>query len=289
MYHQQTSQKASASIRTTPNNQDIAPSQSYGFLSSVVQRVQQDPNSVSEDERQQLESAIGSRSTKEILAGKQTPWIPNFSGISQQLWSDSGQPIQAKGSNVQPKNQTGLPDNLKAGLENLSGMAMDDVRVHYKSPKPAQLQALAYTQGTDIHIAPGQEKHLPHEAWHVVQQMQGRVKPTRQLQPGVALNDNAVLEQEADVMGAKILANATQLKSDRQENLSEKFNDTLQGKFATVQRNGTKDEDDPWKSGNPNRKGNTGAPTGRRKAKKTSHHQHPRPKSGAAKHRRKKK
>jgi hypothetical protein len=91
MYRQQTSQKASASIRTTPKNQDIAPSQSYGSLSSVVQRVQQDPNSVSEDERQQLESAIGSRSTKEILAGKQTPWVPEFQGISAQIWGDAGQ------------------------------------------------------------------------------------------------------------------------------------------------------------------------------------------------------
>jgi hypothetical protein len=27
---------------------------------------------------------------------------------------------------------------------------------------------------------PGQEQHLPHEAWHVVQQKQGRVKPTGQ-------------------------------------------------------------------------------------------------------------
>jgi len=50
--------------------------------------------------------------------------------------------------------------------------------VHYNSDKPAQLQAHAYAQGTDIHLASGQEKHLPHEAWHVVQQKQGRVKPT---------------------------------------------------------------------------------------------------------------
>ena len=45
---------------------------------------------------------------------------------------------------------------------------MDDVNVHYNSNKPAQLQAHAYAQGTDIHLGPGQEKHLPHEAWHVV-------------------------------------------------------------------------------------------------------------------------
>lgn len=31
------------------------------------------------------------------------------------------------------KNRTGLPDNLKAGIENLSGYSMDDVRVHYGS------------------------------------------------------------------------------------------------------------------------------------------------------------
>jgi len=41
---------------------------------------------------------------------------------------------------------------------------MDDVQVHYNSGKPAQLNALAYAQGTDIHVAPRQEKHLPHEA-----------------------------------------------------------------------------------------------------------------------------
>ena len=100
-------------------------------------------------------------------------------------------------------NRTGLPDQLKSGVENLSGVAMDDVRVHYNSSKPAQLQAHAYAQGTDIHLAPGQEKHLPHEAWHVVQQKQGRVKPTKQLKAGVQLNDEARLEREADVMGSK--------------------------------------------------------------------------------------
>lgn len=103
---------------------------------------------------------------------------------------------------VQKKNETGMPDNLKAGIEDLSGFSMDDVRVHYNSDKPATVQALAYTQGTDIHVAPGQEKHLPHEAWHVAQQMAGRVEPTTEV-GGMPVNDNAALEHEADVMGAK--------------------------------------------------------------------------------------
>ncbi|TGE14362.1 DUF4157 domain-containing protein [Hymenobacter elongatus] len=103
-----------------------------------------------------------------------------------------------------PAAQGGLPEALKAGIESLSGLPMDDVKVHYNSAQPAQLQALAYAQGTDIHVGPGQEQHLPHEAWHVVQQKQGRVQPTRQLK-GTAVNDDSALEQEADVMGAKAL------------------------------------------------------------------------------------
>lgn len=103
---------------------------------------------------------------------------------------------------VQKKNLTGMPDNLKAGVEDLSGFSMDDVRVHYDSSKPAAVQAHAYTQGTDIHIAPGQERHLPHEAWHVAQQMAGRVQPTTEI-GGMPVNDNAALEHEADVMGAR--------------------------------------------------------------------------------------
>jgi hypothetical protein len=100
-------------------------------------------------------------------------------------------------------NDTGLPDNLKSGIEALSSISMDSVKVHYNSPKPAQLNALAYAQGEDIHLAPGQERHLPHEAWHVVQQAQGRVKPTMQMQEGVQVNDDQELEREADWMGAK--------------------------------------------------------------------------------------
>jgi hypothetical protein len=76
------------------------------------------------------------------------------------------------------------------------------LRVHYNSPRPAELGALAYTQGTEIHVGPGQERHLPHEAWHVVQQRQGRVKPTMQMMGGVKVNDDQALEQEADQAGA---------------------------------------------------------------------------------------
>ena len=103
----------------------------------------------------------------------------HISQVVQMARGRSGQ--RAKVESAEPegvnKNQTGLPNNLKTGIENLSGYSMEDVKVHYNSSKPAQLGALAYTQGTEIHVEPGQKRHLPHEAWHVVQQKQGRVKP----------------------------------------------------------------------------------------------------------------
>ncbi|HET6253436.1 MAG TPA: DUF4157 domain-containing protein [Puia sp.] len=101
-----------------------------------------------------------------------------------------------------PDNRTGLPDNLKSGVENLSGLSLDDVKVHYNSAKPAELNAHAFAMGTDIHVAPGQERHLPHEAWHVVQQKEDRVQPTTQMN-GVNVNDDARLEREATAMGDK--------------------------------------------------------------------------------------
>ena len=111
-----------------------------------------------------------------------------------------------------PPNSTGLPDELKSGIESLSGHSLDDVKVHYNSAKPAQLNAHAYAQGTNIHLASGQEQHLPHEAWHVVQQKQGRVQPTMQMN-GAQINDNPGLEKEADVMGSKAVSPTVQRQS----------------------------------------------------------------------------
>lgn len=101
------------------------------------------------------------------------------------------------------ENNTGMPDALKGGLERLSGFPMDDVKVHYNSSKPAAVQAHALALGTDIHLASGQERHLPHEAWHVVQQKQGRVRPTMEISDGNPPVRDESLEAEAIEMGDK--------------------------------------------------------------------------------------
>lgn len=102
------------------------------------------------------------------------------------------------------RKSNGLPNNLQAGVESLSGQDMSDVNVHYNSSEPSQLQAHAFAQGSDIHLASGQEQHLPHEAWHVAQQKQNRVPVTSSV-GGQPLNDDPSLETEADVMGQKAL------------------------------------------------------------------------------------
>lgn len=127
----------------------------------------------------------------------------------------------------------GLPNDIKSGIESLSGLSMDDVKVNFNSTKPAQLKAHAYAQGSNIEIGPGQEKHLPHEAWHVVQQKQGRVQPTMQMKGQVNVNDDKGLEKEADVMGEK----AVQMKTDTPPDLSKSLtSSSIQGIVQRVEK-----------------------------------------------------
>lgn len=162
------------------------------MVNTLLQRV-----GLEDEEGFQMKTAqLQSDEEEDTLQGKFEPTV--------QRAEDDEEGLQMKSDTVfqQKPNNTGLPDNLKAGVESLSGFSMDDVKVHYNSSQPATVQALAYTQGTDIHVAPGQERHLPHEAWHVAQQLAGRVEPTTEV-GGMPVNDNIGLEHEADVMGAR--------------------------------------------------------------------------------------
>ena len=98
---------------------------------------------------------------------------------------------------VSKPNMTGIPIQMKLDFESGSGQSFEDVQVHYNSEKPARLGALAYTQGTQVYIGPGQERYLPHELGHVVQQKAGLVRPTR-FENGLRFNDDPALERQAD-------------------------------------------------------------------------------------------
>jgi predicted SprT family Zn-dependent metalloprotease len=77
---------------------------------------------------------------------------------------------------------TPLPPTLQHQMETSFGTSFSDVRVHH-GHEATMLGANAFTNGNDIHFAPGQyQPHSPtgqeliaHELTHVVQQRQGRV------------------------------------------------------------------------------------------------------------------
>ena len=197
----------------------------------LLQMMLNDPDAITREEFLFLQSIIGYRQAvaarekaklckqqrkieqtnvamKPILLGRSNSEIKKDSGEKKEDTSSNVNstktPMQMKKDNGNTSaSSSSMQHNLRAGLEKISGVDLSDVKVHQNSDKPRQVGALAYTQGNNIHIAPRQEKHLPHEGWHAVQQKQGRVIPTMQMKTGALVNDNAGLEKEADVMGAK--------------------------------------------------------------------------------------
>jgi len=174
--------------------------QAYKDRASIVQR------ETLEEDDELLQGKFEITQREAFTEEEEEPLQGKFDVAQCEAIENKEEPLQQK-----IENKTGLPDNLKAGVESMSGYSMDNVRVHYNSSKPAELEALAYTQGTDIYVGPGQEKHLPHEAWHVVQQKQGRVQPTVQMQ-GLQVNDDEGLEREADEKG-RVVSNANSKKN----------------------------------------------------------------------------
>lgn len=104
---------------------------------------------------------------------------------------------EVKESKRQSQNLTGIPAQMKADFEQRSGLSFDDIRVHYHSEKPEKIGALAYTQGSQVYIGPGQERHLGHELGHVVQQKLGYV-PAERTVKGISFNLDPALEHDAD-------------------------------------------------------------------------------------------
>ncbi|MEM7062107.1 MAG: DUF4157 domain-containing protein [Cyanobacteria bacterium P01_B01_bin.77] len=126
-------------------------------------------------------------------------------------------PLQAKATEREQANDftpksggvgSSLPQPVLQKMEAAFGTSFSDVRVH-ESPQAQSIGAAAYTQGKDIHFAPGQyspnsldgQALLGHELTHVIQQRAGRV-PTPQGKE-IPINADPGLEAEADQLGAK--------------------------------------------------------------------------------------
>lgn len=136
---------------------------------------------------------------------------------------------------ISRENRTGIPQQLKERMEQNTGLSFDDVRVHYNSALPKKLDALAYTKGNQVEIGPGQERHLPHELGHVVQQKLGLVRANAMHPSGVALNTDAGLERQADEIGAgKMVAIVRKIRDNIIQRCGGKKKTSTSGSTVTV-------------------------------------------------------
>jgi Domain of unknown function (DUF4157) len=109
-----------------------------------------------------------------------------------------------------PGTGNSMPKAVRAQMENSFGTDFSGVNIHTESAQAKSIGALAYTQGNNVHFAPGQynpdsrsgRSLLGHELTHVVQQRAGRV-PVPHQSKGAPINADPALEKEADDMGAK--------------------------------------------------------------------------------------
>jgi hypothetical protein len=104
-----------------------------------------------------------------------------------------------------------IPQVIRQKMESFFGANFSDVRIHV-GPEATAIGALAFTQGTDIHFAPGHynpatpqgQQILGHELTHVLQQRSGRVR--NPFGSGVAVVQDHAMEAEAERMGHRAAA-----------------------------------------------------------------------------------
>ncbi len=118
---------------------------------------------------------------------------------------------------VQRKMNENLPAGLQHNMENAFGHDFSRVSIQRESTKATEINARAFTQGEEIHFAPGEfntgsesgKNLIGHEFTHVVQQRNGVVNATSVMGKGLSLNDDTGLEREADLLGQKAVNGET--------------------------------------------------------------------------------
>lgn len=190
----------SAQKQGNPANKAAIPVQLHP--AAIIQCLISKPHFLTPPDVLQLQRTIGNQGVGKFLSeiGRQPAGQARKEG-------EILQPVQKKA------NTTGIPDEAKTKMENTFNTDFSNVKIHPNSQKATELGALAYTQGSDVHFAPGQfspntargQQLLGHELAHVEQQRHGRVKPTAQAK-GMAVNDDPVLEKEANTKGERISA-----------------------------------------------------------------------------------
>jgi hypothetical protein len=99
------------------------------------------------------------------------------------------------------------PHLLKEMAAAFGGADFSDVRIFEDSPAARAIGARAYTQGSEVHLAPGEpgpesrtgQALIAHELTHVLQQRAGRAQPDA----ATPLDMSEDLEAEADDLGRR--------------------------------------------------------------------------------------
>ncbi|MEH2387894.1 MAG: DUF4157 domain-containing protein [Nostoc sp.] len=135
-----------------------------------------------------------------------------FGHSISQMKSESAQPSKQNptSQNSSSGSRGSMPAPVRSKMENSFGANFGDVNIHTDSHQAKSMGALAFTQGSNVHFAPGQynpqsssgQALLGHELTHVVQQRAGRVAVPHQSK-GAPINADPSLETEADQIGAK--------------------------------------------------------------------------------------
>lgn len=115
--------------------------------------------------------------------------------------NDGGQQSDSKNSD----------NDVFSQMESAMNADFSNVKIHSGSHNAVNVGAQAFTQGNDIHFAPGKfdtnspagKELLAHELVHVKQQGEGRVQANNKID-GIPLNDDKKLEDEADEIASKV-------------------------------------------------------------------------------------
>ncbi|WP_337098454.1 eCIS core domain-containing protein [Paenibacillus sp. YIM B09110] len=156
--------------------------------------------SSSQQQQLQLQQAVGNQAALQLQRGQ-----------AAQRKADGGPAEGGAASGGLGGGKLPLPmyDKIQAAFN----VDPSSVNIHANSSEASKVGALAYTQGNDIHFAPGQynpessqgQELIGHEMTHVVQQRAGKVKPTTEIS-GMPVNDDPKLEREAESMGRRTAA-----------------------------------------------------------------------------------
>lgn len=130
--------------------------------------------------------------------------------ISRPKSLQTAKPAKQKQSNQNSSSRGSLPAAVRSKMENSFGTSFGNVNIYTNSLKAKSMGALAFTQGNNVHFAPGQynpqnysgQALLGHELTHIMQQRAGRVAVPQQSK-GAPINADPSLEAEADKLGAK--------------------------------------------------------------------------------------